>query len=248
MNWLSLAFPVVYLAILIGSLSTFSYVYRQRRATKAASLAPWFPPHLQRNIYLSLLHHEPEEGNEKSAKVPDSVLKAALLRRATEDIHRIIAVRNAKQALSTLLQKGCVGDELWQRFLRAEKEIEEELRDVVNEANAFAPGWGQNIFQSANEMANNAMIRKRMDELQAQATAEKEWWEKRKATIQTNFMKELDEEKSASTLSPTARSVASPTGTSATGKSVSDDDAVIVESGGPKESQGGGKKKKKGKH
>jgi len=65
--------------------------------------------------------------------VPESVLKAALLRRATEDIHRVLAVRSAKQALSNLLQKGTVGDDLWQRFLRAEKEIEDEVRDVVEE-------------------------------------------------------------------------------------------------------------------
>lgn len=65
--------------------------------------------------------------------MPESVLKAALLRRATEDIHRLLTIRNGKQALSTLLQRGSVGDDLWQRFLRAEKEMEEELRDVVNE-------------------------------------------------------------------------------------------------------------------
>jgi hypothetical protein len=100
---------------------------------KSATLAPWFPPHMQRNIYLSLLHLEPEEGKEKAPAVPDSVLRAALLRRAVEDIHRIIQVRSAKQACSTLLQRGSVGDDLWQRFLRAEKEMEEELRDVVME-------------------------------------------------------------------------------------------------------------------
>lgn len=76
---------------------------------------------------------EPEEGNEKAPKVPESVLRAALLRRAVEDIHRIIQVRTAKQACSTLLQRGSVGDDLWQRFLRAEKEMEDELRDVVME-------------------------------------------------------------------------------------------------------------------
>lgn len=65
--------------------------------------------------------------------MPESVLKAALLRRATEDINRLLTIRNGKQALSTLLQRGSVGDDLWQRFLRAEKEMEEELRDVVNE-------------------------------------------------------------------------------------------------------------------
>ena len=99
-------------------------------------------------------------------------------------------------------------------------------------------------------MANNALIRKRMDELQSQETAEKEWWDRRKATIQTDFMKELDEEHRSAMVSPTStKSLASPTGTSSTTKTVSDDDAVIVESGGPKEQQGVcGKKKKKGKH
>ena len=157
---------------------------------------------MQRNIYFSL--HEPQE-----VKVPESVLRAALLRRAVEDIHRIIQVRSAKQACSTLLQRGSVGDDLWQRFLRAEKEMEEELRDVVMEvkmrqrhvcpfsnnvqANALSPNWGQSIFQSANEIAANSLLRKRLDEIQAQTQAEKEWWEKRRESIQGEFMKELDQ-------------------------------------------------------
>lgn len=61
------------------------------------------------------------------------MLKAALLQRAAEDIDRIMSLRKAKPALGTLLARGSVGDELWQRFLRAEKEIEAELQDVVNE-------------------------------------------------------------------------------------------------------------------
>lgn len=65
--------------------------------------------------------------------MPDSILKAALLQRACEDVHRILAIRSGKQALSNLLQRGSVGDDLWQRFTRAEKEMEEELRDVVTE-------------------------------------------------------------------------------------------------------------------
>lgn len=100
---------------------------------QSATLAPWFPPHLQRDIFLTLQHLEPEEGQEKPPVVPESILKAALLRRAVEDIQRIIQVRTAKQACGSLLQRGSVGDDLWQRFLRAEKEVEEELRDVVLE-------------------------------------------------------------------------------------------------------------------
>ncbi|CAO2656766.1 Nn.00g055690.m01.CDS01 [Neocucurbitaria sp. VM-36] len=216
-DWLMLSIPIAYLVILLGSLAVFSNLYRKRKAASAASLEPWFPPHLQRNVYLSLLHME-------NPKVPDSILKAALLRRATEDIHRIVQIRNAKQALQVLLQRGSVGDDLWQRFQRAEKEIEEELRDVVQEANAFASNWGQTIFQSASEMAQNTHIRERLGEIMAKAPAEKEWWEKRKATIQTEFMKELDDEKVKS----------------------SEDDAVLVEAGGPAGSVGrSGKKGKK---
>ncbi|OAL55760.1 translocation protein-like protein sec66 [Pyrenochaeta sp. DS3sAY3a] len=215
-DWVMLGVPIAYLFILGGSLAVFSNLYRKRKAATAASLEPWFPQHLQRNVYLSLLHME-------NPKVPDSILKAALLRRATEDIHRIVQIRNAKQALQVLLQRGSVGDDLWQRFQRAEKEIEEELRDVVQEANAFAPNWGQTIFQSASEMAQNTHIRERLGEILSKAPEEKEWWEKRKANIQTDFMKELDEEKVKS----------------------SEEDAVLVEAGGPVGSVGKGAKKTK---
>lgn len=76
---------------------------------------------------------EPENGQEKAPQIPQSVLRAALIRRAVEDIHRIVQIRTAKQACSNLLQKGSVGDDLWQRFTRAESEMEAELRDVVME-------------------------------------------------------------------------------------------------------------------
>lgn len=86
-------------------------------------------------------------------------------------------------------------------------------------------------------MAQNSQIRERLADIQSTSQAEKEWWEKRKAEIQSDFMKELDEEKKAA-----AEASAKPPA-----KVGSDDDAVIVESGGPAASAGKGKKKK-GKH
>ncbi|TPR09616.1 Transferase family protein [Aspergillus niger] len=164
-NWLTLAVPFAYLGVLLGSLATFSSLYRKRKARKSLSLEPWFPPHTQRDIYFSLLHLDPSASNDNKgtgkkppSSVPDSVLKSALLRRAIEDIKRVMALRTQKGALAMLLQRGSVGDDLWQRFLRAEKEMEDEVRDVVAEANAYVPGWGQTIFQSANEMLNNAIF------------------------------------------------------------------------------------------
>lgn len=137
--WTNLTLPVLYLTILIGSLYAFSTLYRKRQLSKAANLEDWFPPHKQRDIYLSLLHLDPAEasdsadGEKKLKNVPDSMLKAALLRRAVEDIRRIVRLRSSKEALQRLLQRGSVGEELWQRFQRAEKEMEEEVKDVVSE-------------------------------------------------------------------------------------------------------------------
>jgi translocation protein SEC66 len=193
-DWKGLAFSITYILVLGGALVSFSHVYRSRKAAQSANLAPWFGPHLQRDMYLSLVAMTPDESDKKTeSKVPESVLKAALLRRAVEDINRLIQVRSSKSAITNLLARGCVGDDLWQRFQRAEKEMEVELRDVVMEANAYAPNWGQSIFQSAHEMSNNGVLRKRINDIQSQTEAEKEWWEKRRDAIRSDFMKELEE-------------------------------------------------------
>jgi len=245
-DWISLAVPFAYLGILVGSLAIFSNLNSKRKAAKSASLEPWFPQHLQRNVYLSLLHLEqtdPDTG--KIVEVPENIIKAALLRRATEDISRIISIRSAKQALTTLLARGSVGDDLWQRFQRAEKELEAELEDVVSEANALQSGWGSTIFQSANEMAANQRLRNRLVELQIQAKSEREWWDKRRESTASEFMKELEEEEGGKAASRKG-SVATSTVGSTVG-STSDGETVLVEGGGPSSQSTGGKKKKKGK-
>ena len=127
MDFLSLLVPIAYLIILIGSLATFSSIYRRRKAASVLNLEPYFSTHTQRDIYNSLMNLESE------TKVPDSILRAALLARAQEDITRIIEIRTRKQALSTLLQRGVIGDEIWQRLLRAEQEMEVEVKDVAME-------------------------------------------------------------------------------------------------------------------
>ncbi|KAK3072600.1 Translocation protein S66 [Teratosphaeriaceae sp. CCFEE 6253] len=250
--WTNLLLPTLYLLIVLASLYAFSTTYRQRKLAKAAALAPWFPPHRARDVYLSLLHLDPGEQKgaasggdgevekEQLSRVPDSVLKAALLQRALEDIKRIVQLRGAKPALQTLLQRGSVGDELWQRFLRAEQEMEAEVKDVVEEANAFAPQWGQTIFQSANEMNQNLLIKQRMVEIQEGLEAEKSWWETKRAGIQSDFMKEVAAEEKPAEISAANAPVPRKTGSS-------DEEAVIVEAGGPAQAQGSLRGKRKGK-
>ena len=68
-------------------------------------------------------------------------------------------IREDKPALQSLLQKGSIGDELWNSLLSAEKEMEAEILEVVGEANSFVEGWGQAIFPTANEIIANEKMR-----------------------------------------------------------------------------------------
>ena len=273
---LSLLAPVAYLSILIGSMATFSHLYRTRQVTAKLRLAPYFPDHTPRNIYLSLLHLQ-DSPSATETKVPDSVLRAALLARACEDIRRIMEIRLRKPALAQLLQRGVVGDEIFQRLQRAEQELEMELKDVVAEANALSgnPGvWGQSIFQSANEMVQNQMLREKLEGVKGGLAGEKERWERTRESARrellgeggTQVSKSVERSTtSTSTAVPVSVPVSTPTSAPVTEQSPatakaatvsSDEDGIIVEpplaevaipsiAGG---GGGGGKnKKKKGK-
>ena len=80
--------------------------------------------------------------------MPESVIKAALLRRAAEDIDRIVALRGAKGALETLLARGSVGDDLWQRFQRADAEMKAEIEDVISEVQHSHQTCSRALWQS----------------------------------------------------------------------------------------------------
>lgn len=76
------------------------------------------------------------------------------------------------------------------------------------------------------------MLRKRLEEIQAQTEAEKQWWEKRRASIQSEFMKELEKPSTTPAKAPTS-------------KAGSEDDAIMVET--PVVNGTGSLRKKKGK-
>jgi translocation protein SEC66 len=92
-------------------------------------------------------------------------LKAALVRRAIADVQRILRIREDKPALQNLLQKGSIGDDLWNSLLAAEKELEAEIVEVHAEANSFVEGWGQVLFQTATEMLANEKTRAVVDQI-----------------------------------------------------------------------------------
>lgn len=136
----------------------------------------------------------------------------------------------------------------------------------MEQANALASNWGTTIFQSAHEMVNNETIRHKVATRQAEGKADREWWDKERASIQSNFMAELEESSSArmgagaSTAKGPAAGhsarISTPTPkSSAIGgeRGGSDEDTVLVEGGGPAvlgstaTPKGAATKKRKGK-
>lgn len=153
--------PIIYLAVLIGGLGTFSVIYRRRKPAPVSQLDEWFPPNTARDVYFSIQAQE---------NVPTGIVKAALLLRAVEDIKRLQKIQVKKTALNTLMQKGGAGDDLWTRFLQLEEEMKNEVMDVVAEAEALQPGWQQVIFATANEMYLNDQSRQTLSKIMPMAT------------------------------------------------------------------------------
>lgn len=149
-NMASVLVPVLYVGIVIGSLLVFSHFYRKRNTGKLYE--PYFSSHPERDVYVTLLQ-------QSDPPVHEALLKAALLRRAMTDVSRVVKLREDKPALQNLLQKGSIGDDLWNSLLQAEKELEAEILEVVAEANTFVEGWGGLIFQTAGEMLANEKMR-----------------------------------------------------------------------------------------
>lgn len=91
-----------------------------------------------------------------------------------DDVKLIWSIRDAKTSLTTLLQKGQIGDDLWERFLLAEKELEGEIVEVVGEANTFEPGYGQRIFAHASDMVSHERWKEIYRDIPKQREAERE--------------------------------------------------------------------------
>ncbi|BGP45828.1 Translocation protein S66 [Rhodotorula kratochvilovae] len=90
-----------------------------------------------------------------------------------DDVKLIWSIRDAKTSLTTLLGKGQIGDDLWERFLLAEKELEAEIVEVVGEANTFEPGYGQKIFNIASDMVSHERWKEVYRDINKRREAEK---------------------------------------------------------------------------
>ncbi|KAF9192881.1 translocation protein S66 [Haplosporangium sp. Z 767] len=148
---------IIYIGGWILSMRVFGYFWKNRKLA-INDAEPWFGEHVARNQYIALLQQTEPEATETQ-------LMAALLRRAMEDVTRVLSMREDKQVLANLVKQGTVGDDIWTQFALAEKEIEAEIMAVIEEANTFKEGWGQTILQTASEMVMHEKTKKLQKEL-----------------------------------------------------------------------------------
>lgn len=118
--------------------------------------------------------------------------------------------------------------------------MEVEVKDVVSEANALHAGWGQSVFQSANEMVQNKMMKEKLEAVRGTVEIEKRNWEARREMSRREIEGEVP--------APAERVVAKEKAAVPANKAASsDEDAVLVETPVAVEEGGGKGKKKKGK-
>lgn len=87
-------------------------------------------------------------------------------------------------------------------------------------------------------MVNNEITRQKVVARQAEGKADREWWDKERASIQSNFMAELEVDSSAGTAKgpaagPSARISTFKPSVLGGERGGSDEDTVLVEGGGP---------------
>lgn len=61
---------------------------------------------------------------------------------------------------------------------------------MVGEANAFKEGWGQMIFQTANEMVNHDRLLERAAQVAKEAERERKWWDEQRERVSKELLEE----------------------------------------------------------
>lgn len=163
---LSILVPIAYIATLFLSLALFSRVYRGRMVQRLTAHGQDTTERVERTakpVYeaLAAIQEEmPPPGSPPSEwLVPRSTLQAALLVRAVDAVRRMMLVQRDKQAVGMLLERGQIGDDAATMLEATEKEAQAELIDVSQSAAAFHEGWGNLIFETANEVMANWVFR-----------------------------------------------------------------------------------------
>lgn len=162
---ISILTPLAYIFVMVTALAVFSTVYRKRKIQQLASVKPIYETSFARNNYFTIKSLQ-EQSQGGPNEIPSKLVSSALIRWAGEDVRQIIKMKQAKDTLTQLHQKGFIGDSTFTKFTTNEKAIELELQIISKEANSIKPGWETTIFNTATEVSQADGIRTRIEESQ----------------------------------------------------------------------------------
>ncbi|RKO96662.1 hypothetical protein CXG81DRAFT_1001, partial [Caulochytrium protostelioides] len=145
-------FPFVYMGFLFVA---FGMVVRwnnrrMRKDLTEAAEDTYFGPHVTAMRYTELTEqYSPEDPFGRR------LLCIALIKRAVEDVRRIWKLQSEKAPMQNLLRQGALSEDLWDKILLAEKQLDAEVQDLLVEAELYRTGWKDTILSEAAGLAKN---------------------------------------------------------------------------------------------
>ncbi|KAH6572746.1 hypothetical protein BASA60_006421 [Batrachochytrium salamandrivorans] len=147
----SLWLPLVYVSSLAVLFSLFAR-YNKTRQHIYDQTASYFPLHLAKYEYEELAEQfSPDTENGKL------VLTAALAKRAVEDVRRVLKIREEKPPLEQMVREGIVGEDLFDKIVRDERELEAELQQVIEDSEMYREGL-HNDEGSSESSSDDALV------------------------------------------------------------------------------------------
>ena len=112
-----------------------------------------------------------------------AVLGQTLMRRAMFNVERAMQIREQKGTLQGLVRAGSIGEDVWLRFQAAERALEQDIQELLQEAERVKPGWSQQIFAQAQQLL--AMERQRlMAQMDRQQSDQARQWEEEQRRVE----------------------------------------------------------------
>lgn len=139
----------------------------EQKAT--AAHIPGYTPANKESKYFSahitmMEYSELSEQYLPSDKNGRKILETALMHRACEDVVRILRLREEKPPLAAMVRDGMVGEDLLEKLLAAEKELDAEIGDLVSEADIYKTGWGEKLLQEASILVQKRIAAEKQQE------------------------------------------------------------------------------------
>lgn len=159
---MSLATPLIYVAVMLTAFTAFSVYYKRHRLHKLVSVEPIFGRNYLLELYENLRSNYQDKLLPKDKRPPEKVVKAALLRRAVEAIRRSLKLKENEPVFTKLYQDGLIGDDVFKQFELQQKVQQLELKDIVEECQLFHKEWPALFFPVVQEICYNEALRRRL--------------------------------------------------------------------------------------